>query len=160
LVWQLNEVFSRFDELVAGVGSEKIKTMGDGYLPVAGAPNRRPDHVDVICRLALGMQGAMNDINRALDTGFGLRIGLATGRLVAGVVCTNRFSYDLWGDTVNLASRMEDLADPGAIRVTAAVADGGAGSYRFADGGQSDVKGIGAIPTFILIGERSPISSG
>jgi adenylate cyclase len=158
LVGQLNEVFSRFDELVTGVGAEKIKTMGDGYLAVAGAPNRRPDHVDVICRLALGMQGAMDDINRTLDTRFGLRVGIATGRLVAGVVGTNRFSYDLWGDTVNMASRMESLAEPGTIRVTSAVADGGAGSYRFADGGQSDVKGIGAIPTFILIGERSPIT--
>lgn len=160
LVEQLNEVFSRFDELVTGVGAEKIKTMGDGYLAVAGAPNRRPDHVEVICRLALGMQGAMDDINRTLDTRFGLRVGIATGRLVAGVVGTNRFSYDLWGETVNLASRMESLADPGAIRVTAAVADAGAGSYRFADGGQSEVKGIGALPTYILTGERSPITSG
>jgi guanylate cyclase len=159
LVGQLNEVFSRFDGLVTALGAEKIKTMGDGYLAVAGAPNRRPDHVEVTCRLALDLQGAMSDINRTLRTGFGLRVGIATGRLVAGVVGTRRFSYDLWGDTVNLASRMESLADPGTIRVTAAVADAGAGSYVFADGGQSDVKGVGEIPTFILIGERPPITS-
>jgi adenylate cyclase len=159
LVAQLNVVFSHFDALVSDVGAEKIKTMGDGYLAVAGAPDRRTDHADVVCRLALGMQGAMADINQALETSFGLRVGMATGRLVAGVVGTNRFSYDLWGDTVNLASRMETLADPGTIRVTASVADAAATSYQFADGGRCDVKGVGPIPTFRLVGEKRPITS-
>ncbi|MGH8915994.1 MAG: adenylate/guanylate cyclase domain-containing protein, partial [Acidimicrobiia bacterium] len=122
VVSELNHVFSRFDALAGSCGAEKIKTMGDGYLAVAGCPNPRPDHAAVMCDLALRMQEAMPEINRELGSSFQLRIGLHTGPLVAGVVGAARFSYDLWGHTVNLASRMETMCPPGRIQVTEAVA--------------------------------------
>jgi class 3 adenylate cyclase len=152
LIAELNLIFSRFDALVEQCGAEKIKTMGDGYLAVAGAPEERPDHVSVVCDLGLRMQAAIPEINRELGSDFRLRVGINTGRVVAGVVGTARFSYDLWGDTVNLASRMETLTDPGSIRVTESVAKAVADRYRFDDGGTSDVKGKGPTPTYLLVG--------
>jgi guanylate cyclase len=152
LIEELNEVFSRFDALVGDAGAEKIKTMGDGYLAVAGAPDRRQDHPSVMCDLALGMLAAIGDLNQRMGTSFAVRIGLATGRLVAGVVGTARFSYDLWGDTVNLASRMQTLADPGSIRVTADLANAVPDGYLFADGGVCVVRGVGEVDTRILVG--------
>lgn len=159
LIVQLNSIFSRFDGLVATVGAEKIKTMGDGYLAVAGAPEARPDHASVMCQLALEMQRAMSEINAELGTEFGLRVGLNTGRLVAGVVGTSRFSYDLWGDTVNLASRMENIGPPGRVRVTRAVVEAAGSSWLFEDSGTWDVKGKGPTPTFLLIGEPDHIGA-
>lgn len=159
LVGQLNDIFSRFDSLVAECGAEKIKTMGDGYLAVAGAPIQRPDHVEVICRLALSMQAEMREINHSLGLEFRLRVGIATGRLVAGVVGTTRLSYDLWGETVNLASRMEQLAEPDTIRVTSEVA-AAADGYRFVACDVSQVKGVGPTSTFLLIGAGQDKGSG
>jgi guanylate cyclase len=151
LVTELNVIFSRFDRLVDECGAEKIKTMGDGYLAVSGAPNQRPDHALLMCELALRMQEAMSGINDELESEFQLRVGLNTGRLVAGVVGTSRFSYDLWGDTVNVASRMETLSRPGAIRVTEAVAMAANRHFAFTYDGLSEVKGKGSVPTYLLI---------
>ncbi|HEX6300195.1 MAG TPA: adenylate/guanylate cyclase domain-containing protein [Acidimicrobiia bacterium] len=107
LVAVLNLIFSRFDELVGHRGAEKIKTIGDGYLVIAGAPEPRPDHVTTMCQLALEMQETIGKLNAEQGSDFRLRIGLNTGPVVAGVIGESRFSYDLWGDTVNLASRMQ-----------------------------------------------------
>jgi guanylate cyclase len=154
LIGELNQIFSRFDALVDSCGAEKIKTMGDGYLAVAGAPSRRPDHAGIMCELALRMQEAMPEINRDLGSSFQLRIGLNTGPLVAGVVGSSRFSYDLWGDTVNLASRMETMSSPGGIQVTEAVAYAAGDGFVFEDHGTSEVKGLGPIATCLLVGRR------
>jgi guanylate cyclase len=155
LIEELNRVFSRFDALVEACGAEKIKTMGDGYMAVAGAPIPRSDHVTVMCELALRMQEAMPAINRELGSSLQLRIGLDTGPLIAGVVGTARFSYDLWGATVNLASRMETLSPPGRIRVTDAVAEAAGGSFVFEGHDTMEVKGLGPVPTCLLVGRSS-----
>lgn len=155
LVSELNHIFSRFDALVADCGGEKIKTMGDGYMAVAGAPEEHPDHASVMCELALRMQAAIPEINSELGTDFRLRIGLNSGRLVAGIVGTARFSYDLWGDTVNVASRMESLAPPGRIRVTQAVVGEAGDHWVFETAGTCDVKGKGPTETYLLV-SKSP----
>lgn len=155
LISELNHIFSRFDGLAAECGAEKIKTMGDGYLAVAGAPEENPGHAGVMCELALRMQAAMPEINSELGSDFHLRIGLNTGRLVAGVVGTSRFSYDLWGDTVNVASRMESLGPPDRIRVTQAVVDAAADHWVFETAGMCDVKGKGPTETYLLV-SKSP----
>lgn len=151
LISQLNLIFSRFDQLVDHCEAVKIKTMGDGYLAVSGAPEPRPDHASVMCKLALEMQNAMPGINAELNTALGLRVGLNTGKLVAGVVGTSRFSYDLWGDTVNLASRMESIGPPGRVRVTQAVVDAAGDNWLFENSGICDVKGKGPTPTYLLV---------
>jgi guanylate cyclase len=159
LIEELNTIFSRFDSLVEGCGAEKIKTMGDGYLAVSGAPNERPDHAEVMCELALRFQEAMPGIGDELGHAFQLRIGLHTGRLVAGVVGTARFSYDLWGDTVNLASRMEALTEPGKIRVTESVADAAGRRFRFEDHRVIEVKGAGPVESCLLVGRNGSIAA-
>jgi guanylate cyclase len=152
LVGELNEVFSSFDTLVEACGAEKIKTVGDGYLAVAGAPEPRSDHAPVMCELALSMQETMGPINARTGTTFQLRIGLHTGPLVAGVVGEARLSYDLWGETVNLASRMETMSPPGQILVTDAVVRTAGDGFVFQPHGTGDAKGIGRVRTHLLVG--------
>ena len=151
LVSELNDVFSRFDSLVGEYGAEKIKTMGDGYMAVAGAPEARPDHALVMCELALKMQETMGQMSRG-GTPFQLRIGLHTGPLVAGVVGEARLSYDLWGETVNLASRMETMSPAGQILVTDEVAKAAGNRFVFEPHGPVDAKGIGRVGTHLLMG--------
>ena len=103
------------------------------------------------------MQEAMTSLNRQLGTDMRLRIGNASGSLVAGVIGTASFSYDLWGDTVNLASRMQTLTEPGTIRVTAAVVESAAGEFEFEDAGVCELKGMGLVETYQLLG-RAPAS--
>lgn len=155
LVDQLNLVFSEFDDLVDQTGTEKIKTVGDGYLAVAGAPISRPDHVDATCELALAMQDEMTSINLRLGTDFKLRVGVHTGRVVAGVIGNSRFSYDIWGDTVNVASRLQTEAAPGAIVVSEAVAEAASSRFRCHPLGQLDLKGKGPVKAYQLDGQLS-----
>lgn len=152
LIEELNEVFSRFDALVAACGAEKIKTMGDGYLAVAGAPDERSDHAAVICELALQLQESLPKINRDLGTAFELRIGIDTGPLIAGVVGKSRFSYDLWGQTVNLASRMQTLCPPGMVLVTDPVSRVAGPDFVFDRHTMTEVKGVGQVATCVLVG--------
>jgi class 3 adenylate cyclase len=155
LVGELNEIFSHFDALVEAGGAEKIKTMGDGYLAVAGAPEPRPDHAQVMCELAMRMQEAMPAISSNTGTSFQLRVGLHTGPLVAGVVGEARLSYDLWGETVNLASRMETMAPPGRILVTDSVIQAAGNGFVFEGHGAGEAKGIGPVSTHLLVGRAS-----
>jgi guanylate cyclase len=155
LIDELNGVFSGFDSLVDACGAEKIKTMGDGYLAVSGAPTPRPDHASIICELALRMHEEMPRINQELGSSFQLRIGIDTGPVVAGVVGTTRFSYDLWGGTVNLASRMQTMCPPGGVQVTEAVAKAAGDAYAFERHGTSEVKGVGPVATCLLVARLS-----
>lgn len=152
VVEELNHIFSRFDTLVATSGAEKIKTIGDGYMAVAGAPIESDTCVESICGLALAMRREIARANRQLGTNFDVRIGLHTGAAVAGVIGQSRFSYDLWGDTVNIASRMESQGKPGRIQVTSAIRASAPDHFEFEPAGMIQVKGIGAMETFLLTG--------
>ncbi|MEM8603154.1 MAG: adenylate/guanylate cyclase domain-containing protein, partial [Cyanobacteria bacterium P01_H01_bin.121] len=118
LVNLLNQIFSAFDQLAEECGLEKIKTIGDAYMVVGGVPTARPDHAAAVAAMALAMQTTIQRINHDLGHPFELRIGINTGPVVAGVIGTKKFSYDLWGDAVNLASRMESHGIPGKIQVS------------------------------------------
>jgi adenylate cyclase len=148
----LDEIFSAFDELVARYGLEKIKTIGDGYLVAAGIPTPRADHAEAAARLALAMRQALAELPVA--SGLNLRVGIDSGPVVAGVIGRTKFGYDLWGDTVNTASRMESHAPPGAIQVTER-------TFRRLEAGfvlerrtGVVVKGKGEMTTYVLLAER------
>ncbi|MCP3976657.1 MAG: adenylate/guanylate cyclase domain-containing protein [bacterium] len=146
LVEELNGIFSAFDALVDGAGLEKIKTLGDGYMVVAGAPVFRPDHVTAACDLGL----AMIDTMGAIASDLNIRIGINTGPAVGGVIGTSKFSYDLWGDTVNLASRMESFGVVGEVQVTQEVVDSAGDRYSFESVGTKDLKGEGPTQAYLL----------
>jgi class 3 adenylate cyclase len=114
----LTALFTRFDELAERYGLEKIKTVGDAYMAAAGVPLPRTDHAIAAVEMGVAMQRSLAEWNRETDRGLRLRIGIATGPVIAGVIGRRKFAYDLWGDTVNVASRMESTADPGCIQVT------------------------------------------
>ncbi|WP_052050712.1 adenylate/guanylate cyclase domain-containing protein [Leptolyngbya sp. KIOST-1] len=119
LVHLLNQMFSRFDELAAVYKLEKIKTIGDAYMVAAGVPAPRPDHAQAIAQMALDMQATISDFRRPDGLPFQLRIGINSGSVVAGVIGIRKFIYDLWGDTVNIASFMETTGEAGKIQVSA-----------------------------------------
>jgi adenylate cyclase len=152
VVVMLDEIFSAFDELVAGHGLEKIKTIGDGYLVAAGIPTPRADHAEAAARLALAMREALAELPVA--SGLSLRVGIDSGPVVAGVIGRTKFSYDLWGDTVNTASRMETHAPPGGIQVTERTYRRLEDGFVFEQRTGVVVKGKGEMRTYILLGER------
>jgi class 3 adenylate cyclase len=149
----LDNVFTTFDELVEESGLEKIKTIGDAYMVAGGIPLPREDHCEAVAELALAMLHACDGRRRGPD-GLRLRFGIATGPVVAGVIGQRKFSYDLWGDTVNTASRMESQGLLGAIQVTARVHELLCDRYRFEPRATIDVKGKGPTPTWLLLGHQ------
>jgi adenylate cyclase len=151
VVHELNVIVTRFDALVARHGAEKIKTMGDGYLAACGLPDPDPDHVRTACGLALDLREAMDALNTELGTSYRLRVGIHTGPAVAGVIGTTKFAYDVWGDTVNVASRLESTGVPGAVAVSEAVALRAAGSFTFEPVGTRELKGHGSVTVFHLL---------
>jgi class 3 adenylate cyclase len=148
LVLMLNQVFSLFDERVDRLGLEKIKTIGDAYMVVSYA------RVASLCELALQMQDAMAAYNRTNGTALAMRIGIHAGPAVAGVIGVKRFLYDVWGDTVNVASRMEAAGQPGSIHVTQAVAQQASGEFEFESRGLIEIRGRGTVPGYWLRGPR------
>ena len=154
LVIILNEIFSTLDELVEKHGLEKIKTIGDAYMVVGGLPTPRPDHAEAIADIALDMQKAISRLNITNGQPLTIRIGIHTGPVVAGIIGVKKFSYDLWGDTVNLASRMESHGQAGCIQVTQDTYKLLKDRYEFEARGLTAVKGIGDMPTFFLTGKR------
>jgi adenylate cyclase len=148
----LDEIFSAFDELVARHGLEKIKTIGDGYLAAAGIPTPRADHAEATARLALAMRQTLADLPAA--AGLSLRVGIDSGPVVAGLIGRSKFGYDLWGDTVNTASRMESHARPGAIQVTERSYRWLAERFVFERRPAVAVTGNGEMTTYLLLGER------
>ena len=158
LVDFLNQVFSVFDDLCDRHGLEKIKTIGDAYMVVGGLPEPMVDHAVAIANMALDMQRAIPMIPYPLPVDPGqpyplaIRIGIHTGPVVAGVIGTKKFTYDLWGDTVNVASRMESHGAPGRIQVSEATYEQIKDHYRFEQRGWVDVKGRGKMMTYWLDG--------
>jgi adenylate cyclase len=154
LVKFLNQIFSKFDELTQKHGLEKIKTNGDAYMVAGGLPVPRPDHAEAIANMALDMQEAIADFQTDTGEPLQIRIGINTGPVVAGVIGTKKFSYDLWGDTVNVASRMESQGLPGFIQVTTAVYDQLKNNYVFEERGPISVKGKGETIAYLLTGKK------
>jgi adenylate cyclase len=152
VVGLLNEVFSAFDSLVARHRVEKIKTIGDGYMAAAGVPRPLADHVAAVAELALDMRDMLAALPAARTNGLRLRVGVDTGEVVAGVIGRRKFGYDLWGDTVNIASRMESHAPEGAIQVTDRVHAQLTGRYELSPRGEIEVKGHGRMATYLLLG--------
>jgi len=155
LVYLLNEIFSAFDQLTEKHGLEKIKTIGDAYMVAGGLPTPTPDHVEAIAEMALDMREFIEDFNRGKDVALRLRIGINTGPVVAGVIGTKKFNYDLWGDTVNTASRMESHGLPGHIHVTQATYERLHGKYAFSARGCIPIKGKGEMTTWLLAGRKN-----
>jgi class 3 adenylate cyclase len=152
LVELLNRIFSEFDGLVEELGLEKIKTIGDAYMVAGGLPLPRADHTEGVADLALRMREVASRFVGPDGRRVSLRIGLHTGPVVAGVIGATKFSYDLWGDTVNTASRMESHGEPGEITVSRTTRDRLGDRYTFLDRGQVKVKGKGEMELFFLTG--------
>ncbi|MEG5171724.1 adenylate/guanylate cyclase domain-containing protein [Microcoleus sp. B3-D7] len=150
LVSLLNDIFSTFDRLAEKHGLEKIKTIGDAYMVVGGLPMPRRDHAEAIAQMAIDMQQAIMDFSHTHNQDFSIRIGINSGPVVAGVIGIKKFIYDLWGDTVNTASRMESHGLPGCIQVTSAIYDILQDKYIFESRGAIEVKGKGQMTTYLL----------
>ncbi len=155
LVDVLNGVFSRFDELVDEFGLEKIKTVGDAYMVASGIPTPLEDHAERLAGFALAIRDALEAYNLEMGTDLRLRIGLSSGPVVAGVIGKRRFLYDLWGDSVNTASRMESHGRPGAIQISEATRALLDGKFLIAERGLIDVKGKGPMRTYFLVGRAA-----
>jgi adenylate cyclase len=155
LVKLLNEIFSSFDFLAMQHGLEKIKTIGDAYMVVGGLPNPRKDHAEAIANMALDMQQAIIRFNEKHNDAFSIRIGINTGSVVAGVIGTKKFIYDLWGDTVNIASRMESHGIVGGIQITEATYHYLRDKYWLEQRGLIEIKGKGEMITYLLKGKIS-----
>jgi PAS domain S-box-containing protein len=154
LVTLLNQIFSTFDHLAERHGLEKIKTIGDAYMVAAGIPEPRVDHADAIARMALDMQRAIANHARPDGKPFELRIGINSGSVIAGVIGAKKFIYDLWGDTVNIASRMESTGEAGQIHVTQDVYNQLKHEFLFKPRGMTTVKGRGVMMTYWLLAEQ------
>jgi adenylate cyclase len=154
MVQALDDLFTAFDRLAERHGLEKIKTIGDAYMVAGGLPDPRPDHAQAVAELALALR---EEVARHRDPDgqpLAVRIGIATGPVVAGVIGTSKFSYDLWGDTVNTASRMESQGVVGCIQVTDRTYRRLRDRYRLERRGPIQVKGKGELVTWFLLGRR------
>ena len=147
LVTLLNDIFSRFDKWVDSYGLEKIKTSGDSYMVVGGLPLPQKDHAKKMASLALHMQKEVSHLNSELNQALAIRIGIHIGPVVAGVIGTKKFSYDVWGDTVNTASRLESHGIDGQIQVSKDMYDVLKDDFIFEERGLVKLKGKGEFPT-------------
>ena len=159
LVELLDDVFSAFDDAAAAAGLEKIKTVGDAYMVAGGIPAPLPDHLAAVLDMALQMGDAAAEVGTRYGQLIQLRIGIDTGPVVAGVIGRRKFSYDLWGDAVNSASRMESHGVPGRVHVTDRVAGAARHDFEFEPRGRIDVKGKGPMDTYFLVGRRASASA-
>jgi len=154
LVSLLDDLFSQFDELARKHRVEKIKTIGDCYMAVCGVPEHRADHAAALADMALEMVGGLRQFNQTRGTALQVRIGLNTGPVVAGVIGRSKFIYDLWGDTVNTASRMESTGLPDRVQVTEAMQLALVAQFDLEARGEVEVKGKGRLRTWLLLGRK------
>jgi adenylate cyclase len=151
----LNTLFGKFDDLIEKHGVEKIKTIGDSYMVVGGVPNRDPLHCQHVAAFALEAIAYVKSFSAMHAYTVEMRMGMHTGTVAAGVLGRKRFSYDLWGDVVNVASRYENTSAPNQIHVSEAVRVRLADDFIFSDGGSVDLKGKGIVPSYYLLGKKS-----
>jgi class 3 adenylate cyclase/HAMP domain-containing protein len=154
LVELLSGLISKFDRLALQHGIEKIKTIGDAYMAVAGLPEVRPDHAEAVIAFALDMLKVAAEAKTRDGTGLQLRIGVNSGPVVAGIIGTHKFAYDLWGDAVNTAARMEHYGQPGRIQLTESTYSRVRHRYHFESRGYLDIKGKGRMLTYLVINEN------
>jgi len=154
LVDLLSQVFSRFDHLAEKYGLEKIKTIGDAYMVAGGVPTARQDHAYAVANMALEMHKELAEVSAITGKQLSMRIGINSGPVIAGVIGNTKFSYDLWGDTVNMASRMEQFGLPDVIQVTAATYALLRDDYVLDLRGKIEVKGKGEVDAYILKSKR------
>jgi adenylate cyclase len=147
-------VFSRFDGLVKRHGLEKIKTTGDAYMVASGVPAPRPDHAEALADLALDLHKATAGLVDGRGRDVPLRMGIAAGPVVAGVIGTEKFFYDVWGDAVNTASRMESTGEPGRIQVAPEMYERLKDRFEFDARGVVEIRGKGLMRTWFLTGRR------
>jgi class 3 adenylate cyclase len=152
LVRFLNSIFSTFDALTQRLGGEKIKTIGDAYMAAFGLPDPRPDHAEAAANLALAMLEEARRFRGEDGAPVNLRIGLHTGPAIAGIIGQRKFSFDVWGNTVNIASRMESHGEPGKVHISENVAKALAGKFALVERGVIDVKGTAGMRTYFLNG--------
>jgi class 3 adenylate cyclase len=156
LVGLLDEVFGAFDALCARHGVEKIKTIGDAYMAAAGLQDGDRGAAARVAAMALEMHERVGRLRRPDGAPLVLRVGVATGPVVAGVLGRRKYSYDLWGDTVNLASRLEGSALPGTVQLCARTREALGGGWAVIARGSVELKGIGEVPGFFLVGPERP----
>jgi len=154
MVELLNEIYSHFDSLIEKHGAEKIRTIGDNYMIAAGLPRPRADHAQVLARLALEMNAYIASLAPVGGRRLAYRIGINSGPVVAGVIGRKKFAYDVWGDAVNTASRMESQGIPGKIQVTQATYELLKNDFVCEPKGTLDVKGIGQMETWFLVSPK------
>jgi class 3 adenylate cyclase/CheY-like chemotaxis protein len=154
LVEKLNEIFLAFDILTELHGLEKIKTIGDAYMLVGGLPTPRLDHAEAVADMAMDMFDAIKRLNFQHDSNFNIRVGIHTGPVVAGVIGKNKFNYDLWGDAVNIASRMESHGIPGSVQISEATYKRIQDKFNCESRGLIDIKGKGQMHTYFLKGRK------
>jgi adenylate cyclase len=158
LVQALDDLFCRFDALADSYGLEKIKTIGDAYMAVAGVPTPRPDHADAAAQMAIAILDELRESRWPSDDPIAVRVGMASGPAVAGVIGQRKFAYDLWGDTVNLASRLESHAQPGRILVSESVVSHLQGRYHFGAPMKVNLKGKGPTAARFLLHRGEPVA--
>ncbi|MGJ8680708.1 adenylate/guanylate cyclase domain-containing protein [Paraglaciecola sp.] len=154
LVRILNEIYCAFDELSMKYGLEKIKTSGDGYMAACGLPNADTKHAVHCCYCAIEMQKAFHQINQKHKLHTGLRIGIGCGEVIAGIIGKNKFSYDIWGEAVNLASRMESHGLSNKIQTTQSTYELTKHKFEYVKRGPINVKGVGSVDTYWLLGRK------
>jgi class 3 adenylate cyclase len=155
LVNRLNEIFQALDELIVDHGLEKIKTIGDAYMLAGGLPSPRPDHAEAVANMALDMTARVQELNAGYDVPLQVRIGIHTGPVVAGIIGHKKFTYDLWGDTVNTASRMESHGIPGRIQISEATYAQLRDRFAVEKRSPISVKGKGQMTTYFLLDKKT-----
>jgi adenylate cyclase len=154
-VAMLNEMMSRFDALASTYGVEKIKTIGDAYMAVAGLPQPAPDHAARLARMALHMLAEKEAVARQFGVTIRMRIGIASGPVMAGVIGTRKFSYDVWGDAVNLAARLESSGEPERVQLSAEAYRALEPHFECEWRGEIEIKGVGPQETWFLVAGRT-----